>query len=361
MKKLLLGILLVGSATYANAQKSEVSEAKKQWDIFSITGGRSPFAKTMASLNAGLAHTDNAVANEKSKVMPDAWTYRALFASAIAFTDSVNITNSVAKQKIAEEAIEKSKGLDTKGAEKDNLELAKTNIRNAISGRGIRAYNKKDYKTALGSFKQISAMYPNDTSMYLNAGVVARLDSNYQEAITNFKKLIEFNAPDTKSYYSEIISMTLTNLKDTTSALAFLKDASAKYPNDSEFISTETDIYVRQGNIAKSQELLQKLIAKDASKPVYHFLMGNTYYTQAVDLTANRKKLGDKQLKEIDALNVKIMKMVDLSLPFYKKALELDAKYAPALESLKAIYAFKGDTASYNEVKKRLDEIPAKN
>lgn len=79
-------MLFVGVATLANAQKSEVAEAKKAWDIYNLTGGKGTFDKSMLALNGGLKHTDNAIANEKSKVMPDAWSYRALFASAIAYT-----------------------------------------------------------------------------------------------------------------------------------------------------------------------------------------------------------------------------------------------------------------------------------
>lgn len=420
MKKLLLSILLVGAATYANAQKSEIAEAKRLWGIFQFsmmvdpsapkmklpqervktgpasTGGfgadgkadskvgrteaaesRAPkpvgktaetggqpktfIEKQVISLNDGMSHADKAILNEKTKDLVDPYVYKALFSSTIAFVDTVNLDNSLQAQKVAEAAIAKAKALDTKGENKDELKVAELNVRNAITARGLRAYNAKDYASAYNYFTEVLANNPNDTSMYMNAGLTAKLSGKYAEAITNYKKMIAFNVPDAKSYYSEIVMISLVNQKDTAQTLALITEALAKYPDDPEFISTETDIYVRQGNIAKSQELLQKLIAKDATKPVYHFLMGNTYYTQAVALTADRKKLGDKQTKEIDAMNVKIMKMVDLSLPFYKKALELDAKYAPALESLKAIYAFKGDTANYNDVKKRLDEIPVTN
>ena len=53
MKKILLSILIVGSATLANAQKSEVAEAKKKWNIFSLAGINQSFDKKMAALNAG--------------------------------------------------------------------------------------------------------------------------------------------------------------------------------------------------------------------------------------------------------------------------------------------------------------------
>lgn len=362
MKKLLLSILIVGtSATLANAQKSEVNEAKKAWDIYGITAGKQTFDKSMASLNAGLKHTDNAIANEKSAVMPEAWGYRALFASAIAYTDSVDATNALAKQKIAEEALEKLKTLDAKNSEKENVELAKVNIRNAISNRGVKAYNTKDYKTALASFNQLIALNPQDTAMYMNAGVVAKMDGNFPEAVKHFKKMTEFNGPDAKNYHIELVNISLTNLKDTTAALAAVKDALAKYPDDPDFVGYETDIYINRGDITKSQEALKKLLAKDDKKAIYHYLMGDTYYKQALALQAERSKLTTKQTKEFDAISAKMLTFIDQSLPHYKKSVELDPKFVSGLETLKQIYGFKNDTANYEAIKKQLDAIPASN
>jgi hypothetical protein len=50
--------------------------------------------------------------------------------------------------------------------------------------------------------------------------------------------------------------------------------------------------------------------------------------------------------------------LLDKSLPFYKKALEVDAKNQGALETLKTIYAFRNDTKNYEDIKKRLDALP---
>jgi tetratricopeptide (TPR) repeat protein len=362
MKKLLLSILFVGVATLANAQKSEVAEAKKAWDLFTlVSGNKQSFDKTMESLNKGLAHTDLAIANEKSKVLPDAWSYRALFASAIAVTDSVNVENSVAKQKIAEEAVEKAKSLDAKSSEKENLALAQTNIRNAISGRAIRAYYKKDYTTALAMFNQLIALNPNDTSMYINAAVTAKLAKDYPQAIEKYKKVISLNVPNVKDFYSDAINTNLESVKDTTAALELLKEASVKYPDDANFIGVETDIYIKRGDIVKSQEMLAKLIAKDTTKPIYQHLMGDTYYKQALEIQVQKSKLDQKKVKELDALTAKMTKLIDQALPYYKKAAELDPNYVPSLESLKQIYGFKNDVTNFNDVKKRLDAIPAKN
>ena len=418
MKKLLLSILIVGSATLANAQKSEVAEAKRKWGIFQFsmmvdpnapkikmpqqrartgpasTGGfgedgkaDSKVGKTSAargsgpvsqvkpkettnisfidkqinSLKDGLVHADKAILHEKTKDTPEPYVYKALFTSQIALVDTLNSENSLNNQKIAQDAISKAIALDTKESEKENIELAKLNIRNAVTARGLRAYNSKDYKNALTSFKEVIALNPSDTSMYLNSAVVARMDQNYPEAITYFKKMIDFNVPDAKNYYSEIIGITLTNLKDTTATLALIKEALAKYPNDGDLISVETDIYISRGDIEKSRESLNKLVANNPKNALYQYLLGTTYFNTALEVQKQRDKLDAKKVKEYNAETAKVVALIDQSLPYFNKALELDANHQPSLDILTRIYAFKGDTKKYDEIKKRLDALPTNN
>ena len=361
MKKILLSILFVGSATLANAQKTEVAEAKKKWNLFAITSANQTLDKQLVALNAGLVHTDNAIANEKSKEMVEAWSYRALFSSSIALTDTLNDSNSKAKQKIAEQAVSKAKELDIKGEEKNNITNAELNIRNSVLLRGMRAYNKKDYVNALKGFEEVISLNPQDTAMYLNAGVTAKLINKIPESIGYFKKVISLNSPDSKDLYAEIINMTLNELKDTVAGMNLINEAMAKYPDDAGFVGSQTDIYIAQGDIAKSQLSLNKLIAKDASKAVYHYLMGDTYYKQALALQEDRKKLDTKKVKEFDAITAKMTALIDQSLPHYKKSVELDPKFVPGLESLKQIYGFKNDNANYEAIKKQLEAIPATN
>lgn len=358
MKKVLLSIIFVSVAALANAQKSEVADAKKEWDLFqSGIGGPKTFEKTMAALNSGLKHTDLAIANEKSKIMPEAWSYRALFASAIAVTDSVDVNNAIAKQKIADEAVQQATTLDTKGTEKENLASAKVNIRNAIYSRAVRAYNKKDYAAANKLFNEIIAYNPSDTSSYINAGVTAKSIGNFPDAIKNFRKAISFNIPEAKNIYQETINIALNNLKDTTLTLDLTKAALEKFPDDPAFVGVETDIYINRGDIAKSQELLNKLIAKDPNKAVYHYLYGDTYYKQAFALQEARAKLDVKKKKEFDDMTNKMTALIDQSIPYYKKAVELDPKFASALETLSRIYAFKGDTKTYEEYSNKLKAL----
>jgi tetratricopeptide (TPR) repeat protein len=376
MKKVFFSILFVGLASYANAQKSEVAEAKKIWNVFELTmttdpakkEGAAPAAgakpggtfveKQIARLNEGLSHIDKAVVHEKTKDLPETWVYKALFHATIAAVDTVSLDNSIRNQKSAEEAIAKTKSLDAKNEQKDLIAQAESNIQVALSARGISAYNKKDYATALDYFSQIAAKNPTDPSWYLNAGVAANLLGKYPEAIQNFKKVISLNSPDSKDLYAQIVNITTDKLKDTTAALAVLEEALVKFPEDGALVGAQTDLFIATGDIVKSQASLSKLIAKDASKPVYQYLMGETYYKQALLMQAERSKIDAKKVKEFDAITAKMVTLIDQSLPYYKKSIELDPKFVPALETLKQIYGFKNDTENFNDIKKKLEAIP---
>lgn len=357
MKKVLFSILLIGAGTLAHAQKGEVAAAKKEWGMFQLLSANQPIDKSLETLNAGLKRTDAAIAHEKSKDLPEAWSYRALFASAIAVTDTVNMENSIAKQKIAEEAIAKTKQLDTKGDEKENLATAELNVNNALKVRAFAAYNKQDFASALKYFNEVTERNPTDTAMYLNAGIMARNLKNHPETIRNFKKVISLNSPNAKDLYMEIINLNLAEVKDTVAAMEVIKEASAKYPDEMSFIQSEADLYIKKGDIAKSEEMLDKLIAKDPNNSVYQYLKGDVYYLQAVELQGKKNKLDPKNVKEGNAISTQMAGLLDKALPFYLKSAELDPKSASALEALKRIYAFKNDTAKYDEVSAKLKAL----
>jgi len=360
MKRVFLSIVLAGAVSSAFAQKSEVTAAKNDWGLFQLTSSSAstPLAKKLEALAKGLAHTDKAIADEKSKVMPEAWSYRALFASSAAILDSTSTANADANLKIAQDAVVEAKKLDTKGSEKDNINLAETNISNAVRNGGVIAYNKKDYKTAYAKFVAATVINPNDTAMYLNAGIAARLNEDYPNMISQFKKVISLNSPQSKDLYSEIISTTLAKQKDTTAALAVIKEASAKFPENTDWIKTETQIYIDRGDAAKSEQMLVALATKEPNNPNYQVLLGNIYFSQALKLQADRNKIDPKKVKEFNEVTGKMNALLDKSLPFYKKALEVDAKNQGALETLKTIYAFRNDTKNYEDIKKRLDALP---
>ncbi len=356
MKKLILSLGIVSLSLGAYAQKSEINEAKKIWDLFSAMPSKN-LSDNLKNLDAGLKRTDAAIAHEKTANSAQAWSLRASLSSAISLLDTLSAQNSEAKQKIAEEAIAKATELDKKGEEKDALRNAKINIDNAIQSRAIVAYRKSDFATAYKYFNEVTTRNPQDTNMFFNAGVAAKQAKNYEAAITSFRKAIELGHQDTKNLYLDIISTQLASVKDTTAGMATIDEALVKFPDDPDFIGTQTDIYILREEIEKSRESLNKLVAKDPNKAIYQFLLGETYYKQALNVQKERQKIDAKKVKEYNAASAKMTGLIDQALPFYRKSYELDPKAVHTLEALKQIYAFKSDTKNYEEIKKALDAI----
>ncbi len=360
MRKLILSVGIVGFSLATYAQKAEVAEAKKSWDFFQAMNTGQTLDKNLKLLSKGLGHTDNAIVNEKTKSTLEPWALRASMASAIAILDTTNLDNALAKQRIAEEALLKARTLDTKGASTDDLANAERNIANAIQARAIRAFNKKDFETAFNIFTEISVKNPTDTSMFLNAAVAAKQYGNYNGAIKNFKKVISFNVPETKNLYLETIDMELVKLKDTTAAMATIDQALVKFVDDPDFISKQTDIYIVRGDIEKSRVSLRKLIEKEPGRALYHFLLGETYHKQALNVQKERAKIDVKKVKEYNAITAKMSALVDQSLPFYQKAHELDSKALHTLEALSQVYGYKNDTKNYEAIKKMIEALEKK-
>lgn len=355
MRKLILSILLGSTISFAFAQKSEIADAKKGWTVFQAVGNGLPLNKKISSLQEALGHATTATANEKTKDSPEAWTYRALLASSIAMVDTVNTKNVDSTINVAQTSVVEAKKLDTKGEFKDLIKSSDENITNAVKNAAFLAYQHKDLQRAYDNFYKAQIIDPNDTAMVLNASVLAKNLENYPKALELSRRLVAMNHPQTQAIYGDIINIELKNLKDTAAAIASLEEAKAKFPDNIDFITTATDMYIKRGNTEKAESSLITLVAKDPKNALYQAALGNVYLQQAyakqneiakIDQVKN-KAVYTKTKAERDAL-------VDKAMPFYVKAESLDPKNLPALEGLKTIYFFKNDTKNYDIIKQKL-------
>ena len=361
-------MLFVGVASLANAQKSEVNAAKTAWILISNAGNKS-LPESLKLLDDGLAHTDKAVADVKTSKLAEAWAYRALFAARAAQIDSLDFANSKAKQKIAEEAILKGNALAPKEEEKKFLADASGFLEDAVRNRGVFAYKKKDYATALEAFNEYTTKNPTDTNMFVNAALMAKQIKNYPEVARNYKAAIALNYPDAALLYKDLINIYFTEVKDSTAAIAIIQEASAKFPADNDLLGMETNYWLKKGDAKKSQEMIQRLIEKNPDNPDYQMAMGDIFFKQAdefqdarnklaTELEANKTKVDAKKKKEFDDLGTKMRTILGQAIPYYKKAAALDPKSGYALDKLKSIYSFNNDKANEDAVQKQLDALP---
>ncbi|HMI01951.1 MAG TPA: tetratricopeptide repeat protein, partial [Pedobacter sp.] len=162
----------------------------------------------------------------------------------------------------------------------------------------------------------------------------------------------------------------LAEVKDSTAAIALIQEASAKFPGDNDLLGMETNYWIKKGDVAKSQEMIKKLIEKNPNSPDYQIAMGDIFFKQANDLQDTRNKLATeleanktnkvdaKKSKEFEDLGVKMKGILDQAIPYYKAASALDPKSGYALDKLKSIYYFKNDKVNGDAVQKQLDALP---
>lgn len=361
MKKLILTVLFAATLSFVFAQKGEIADAKKGWQVFNVVGRNLALDKKIASLKEALGHATTATLNEKTKASAEAWAYQALISSAIAIADTIDNANADANVKIAEAAVIEAKKLDTKAEFKDLVTSADENVVIAIKNAGFLAYGKKDFKRAYDAFYKAQEINPNDTAMVLNASILAKNLENYPKLIELSKRLIAMGNLQSEGIYTDIINVQLKNTKDTVGGLAILEEAKAKFPENINFITTETDIYIKKGEIDKAEKSLLKLVEKDPKNALYQAALGNVYLQQAY---AKQKDLGeiDQVKKKAEYTKAKTERdaLVEKAMPFYLKASELDSKNLSALDGLKTIYFFKNDTKNYDIIKKKIAEAGGK-
>ena len=81
---------------------------------------------------------------------------------------------------------------------------------------------KEKYEEAISNFKKIIEKYPNDFKSYINLGAAYALTFNYKDAITAFEKAIEIN-PSFAEAYNELGIVYATEEKYSQAITAFEK------------------------------------------------------------------------------------------------------------------------------------------
>lgn len=355
MKKLIWSLVLVGSVTGAYAQKNEISEAKKKWGVFQVVMNQST-QKQLDHLNSAIKHTDAAIAHDKTKSTAEAWAYRALFASSIAVVDTLNEDNASKHLAIAEEAIKTGSTFTPTATDTEYFTIAKDNIASYKRNLGFIQYSRKNFSGAYDSFLKVVQANPSDTAMYGNIALAASANKNYPEAVKYYKKAIEMGSADAKSFYQDMFILQIETLKDTTAALSTVQEASAKYPEEMYFLANEADIYIKNGDYAKTFSMLEKLLAKEPENMNFLRIKADTYFNQAFDLQEQIRKLElEKKYAEADQVIKKKEESLKSSLPIYLQV----EKAAPAdkevIQIIRNVYFALGNNEKAEEYSKKLN------
>lgn len=294
------------------------------------------------------------------------------------------------------EALEKAEELDTEGKSAKDIKEDYLKLKKQLERLAIERFFKQDYE---GSFHNFAAIYAInqkppmegtvDTLLLYYTGMAASRADMIDESIKYYELAREYDCPeadlyvflkqkyftigdtakgiavleegfkkhpDNQSVLIELINYYLTQNRGE-EALEYLKIAQEDDPTNLSFIFAEATLYDKMGDMGKAQETYQKCIEIDPDYFNAYYNIGVMYYNKAVEMYKEADKIGTP--KEYGEAKDAADEVLAEALPYMEKAHEIDPEEVSTLETLKTLYYRMGMNDKYEEVKAKLESIPA--
>jgi tetratricopeptide (TPR) repeat protein len=342
-------------------------------------------------LDLAKASIDKAVVNEKTIMDAKTWFYRG----NIYYDIGVSIDSNYRKLDpdpfgVAFESYKKAKELDAKGEFTDDIQKYTIAVGEGYYNLGVIAYNNSMFKDAALNFEKAFnvsiAVNRVDTSALVNAAVSATQGNEIGMAKDYYSKLIGMGVqkPDVFASLSEIYKVE----GDTTLALQTIQKGRALFPEDFNLLIAETNIYLATNEKEKAMTNLETALKMDSTNPSIFFAVGTIYdqvgniekaisayenaiklnpvyfeanynlgalyVNQAADILDKANDLPLDAVAQYDQEKARADLMLEKSVPYLEKALELSPDDTNTMVSLKEIYTRLGMTEKLQVINEKL-------
>lgn len=311
---------------------------------------------------------------------------------------------------------------DAKKYEKSDALKGMGDVQGALVNLGLDKYDQQLYEKAYMSFSAMltchdilhaaakksllddAAQY--DNQMYITA-LTATLAGKNDIAAPLYETLYK-KGSDKPEVYSGLFKAKM-DMKDEEGAKKVLEEGRKKFPDDTNLLFDEINIYLKDNKLNELVDRLKAAIAKEPTNIGLYVTLGNvydqlyqieyknknttkadeyfgeakSYYMQAIgkdpknvdatyamgalyynkaaaltqELNAMPEDFSSAGMKKYKTLKDEIMVMFDQALPHFQKAESLDPNDNNTLVALSEIYARKEDEQLTAEFKKRLDTV----
>lgn len=366
--------IFILSSVIANAQNVKVQTA---WNYYKYD-----------KLDDAVAAIEDAVKHEQTMGKEKTWYYRGLIYHKIA--ENINSRTKYPDCiQLAYESFSKSLEINPRSEYAEDIALRKIDLMNRLFQSGVEQFNSKNYQQALAAFEAILAANPKDSLALLNAALSSERSGNKLKAIKYYERLVEINYSDPKVYI--FLSNLYKSNADTTKGFELVKSGRTKFPADQPLIIEELNYYLAAGKSQEAIESLNQAIARDQGnanlyfargynydklgdvekakndykksieiKPDYfdpNYNLGALYFNQGADLANKANNIPPSKQREYDEAKKKADEKFKEAKPYLEKSLELSPDDKSTLLSLKQLYARLGETAKYEMVKSKLDQL----
>ncbi|MGV8879063.1 MAG: tetratricopeptide repeat protein [Sphingobacteriaceae bacterium] len=387
---LITGILGLVFTTSTYAQKSELSSAKSEFDKYESMRGNKNMAKMAeTSFKSAKESIDKASVHDKTASLPLTYALKGAIYAALAVDDTVAAT-SAPNFVTANEALKKAKELDTKAESKDLIHNGYLTLAQYKLNSGVKEYSKEQYDIAYSSFNYYREVLPEDTNAIYYTALSASNAKMYEEAITNYTKLLTTNYSGNARVYSDLSVLYLIK-KDTANAIKTIGDGTAKYPNNIDLAKREIEIHLQAGKQKEVVGKIENAIKNDPKNKVLYYYAGITYsevkdaikaeemYRKALEIDPDyfeanlnlgflllnpaidafnaASNLPTNKQKEYDEALAKVGVQFEKAKQYVLKAAELKPESADALNNLKTYYLGRRDLPNANATQKKIDDL----
>jgi tetratricopeptide (TPR) repeat protein len=339
---------------------------------------------------------DAATENPSTSSWYKTWMFRAQTYSQLATTKDEKFASL--KEGALEEAIkayQKVLTIEDKKNDKDQMRREYAALVQVAYNEGLNAYDKEDYPSTYKYWKLADQVNDDlgvkDTALVYNIALIAEKAGDNEGAIAYLDKCIANNFKGAYPYANKAKIQQATG--DVDGALATLKAAREKYPNEQMIITKELEIFLASGRDQEAIENLDAAIANDSSNYLFYyargtlkdgmgdldgaradyqkaidlkpdhfdsyFNLGASYVNNGAKLMTEANNIPTNKPKEYEAAKAKADEELKKSIPFLEKALELDPNSLETMNSLKSLYVNLNMAEKAIEMNKRIQEAQA--
>jgi tetratricopeptide (TPR) repeat protein len=292
--------------------------------------------------------------------------------------------------KVAYDSYMKAKELDTKGEFTADIDRYTLAIAEGYYNLGVLAYNEQDFKGSALNFEKSFNVNRNfgriDTTALYNAAVAAGLGNEAQLAKQYYQQVAElgYERPDIYSSLADIYKAE----GDTAKAVKVVEEGRSKFPGDFNLLVAEINIYLATDEKEKAKADLETALEMDKTNPSIFFAVGTIYdqlgdiekavdayktaiqlnpayfeanynlgalyVNQAAEILDKANDLPLDAIAEYDKQKALADDMLEASLPYLEKSLELMPEDVNTMVSLKEIYTRLGMTEKLKSIDEKL-------
>ena len=406
MKKIILSLFLVISFTFSFAQKSNVSKAKNKalMETPDFAGAREliklalvdPTTKDLAETwyVAGL------IGNKENEALYQKALLKMPFDTIVKGTALLESYNYFL-QAIKLDQLPDAKGKVKPRYMKDIKPILKDyySIQQNLIAYGAHQFEKKDYAGSVKTFEAYLEIpklpiMNNELKMDSTYNMIsyytamAAVNAGFRDKAISLFEGLKDKKYETKSVYQTLYSEYVIK-KDTVNFVKTLQEGVNLFPNEAWFLQNLINYYIFSGKSDVAIKYLDKAIEKDPKLANYHFIEGNLfeslgktdqaiaefdkaieldptmadayaskgrlYFNKAVKMSEEANKITDTKTYNLESR--KVDGAFKESLPFFKKASELNPKEIEYKKTLKTLYYRLKMDKEFEAVKKEIDAM----